>query len=391
MVVDRAAGKAELAGVLRAAPERIAPICRHFGTCGGCKLQHWRAEPYLAWKRSLVMEALASHGFAMRDLETLVRPTIDAHGAGRRRVTFHARREGRSARTGFMRAGSHDLVAIEACPVLASPLAQAPRIAAAIGELLTGSGKPLDIAITATETGLDVSVRGHGALKSAERDAAVALAGRHDLARLSNHHEVIVERRQPLVMIAGCRVLPPPGAFLQATALGEESLARLAGEALAGRRRIADLFCGIGPFALRLAHKAQIRAYDTDAAAIAALSRAVRETQGLKPVTAEARDLFRRPLLAAELKDCDAVLLDPPRQGALAQMHELARSHVPRIVYVSCNASTFARDAALLLEGGYRLEAVTPVDQFRYSAHLELVGVFERKEKRAQRLGSRLK
>jgi 23S rRNA (uracil1939-C5)-methyltransferase len=206
----------------------------------------------------------------------------------------------------------------------------------------------------------------------------INLAERLDLARFANHHEVIVERRPPLVMIAGCRVVPPAGAFFQATTLGEVTLASLAGEAVVGCKRIADLFCGIGPFTLRLARAAQIRAFDGDAAAIAALAKAARETQGLKPIAAEARDLFRRPLLAAELRNCDAILLDPPRQGALAQARELARSRLARIVYVSCNPSTFARDAALLVEGGYRLEAVTPVDQFRYSAHLELVAVLGR-------------
>jgi 23S rRNA (uracil1939-C5)-methyltransferase len=243
----------------------------------------------------------------------------------------------------------------------------------------TSPDKPLDIAISATESGLDVSLRGHGPLGTSGREAAIELARHHDLARFSNHHEVVVERRAPLIMIGGARLSPPPGAFLQATALGEATIARLISEAVTGRRRLVELFSGIGPFALRLARKARIRAYDADAASVATFVRAVRETQGLKPVAAEARDLFRRPLLAAELADCDAAILDPPRQGALAQIKELARSRLERVVYVSCNAATFARDAALLVAGGYRLEMVTPVDQFRYSPHLELVGVFGRR------------
>jgi 23S rRNA (uracil1939-C5)-methyltransferase len=378
VAVEAEAGRLKLVSIERASPDRVTPICRHFGACGGCKLQHWRPESYLAWKRKLVVAALASRGFAAQDLEALVAPTVDAHGAGRRRVTFHARGEGPGARAGFMRAASHELIAIEACPILAPSLAAAPRIAADIAKTLAKAAKPLDIGITATETGLDISLRGHGPLAASERALAIALAERHDLARLSNHHELIVERRQPLLMVAGCRLLPPPGAFLQATALGEERLASLVGAAIGNSRRVAELFCGIGPFALRLARKVQIRAYDLDAAAVAALSRAARQAQGLKPLAAAARDLFRRPLLPAELEGCDALILDPPRQGAQAQMRELARSRLPRVVYVSCNHSTFARDAATLVSGGYRLEAVTPVDQFRYSAHLELVGVFGR-------------
>ncbi|MBV9566761.1 MAG: class I SAM-dependent RNA methyltransferase, partial [Hyphomicrobiales bacterium] len=205
---------------------------------------------------------------------------------------------------------------------------------------------------------------------------------REDVARLSNHHEVIVERRAPLIAIGECQVLPPPGAFLQATAQGEAVLAELVGEALGMARRpprrIADLFCGIGPFALRLSRASQVQAFDTDAGAIAALTKAARRTQGRKPLEAHVRDLFRRPLLAAELAECDAVILDPPRYGAQAQTQELSRSKVARIVYVSCNAATWARDARTLIEGGYRIDTITPVDQFRFSPHVELVAAFHR-------------
>jgi 23S rRNA (uracil1939-C5)-methyltransferase len=377
VVARMAAGEPKLLSIERASPDRIVPVCCYFGTCGGCKLQHWRHEPYLAWKRELVAEALAAEG-----IEASVAPIIDAHGAGRRRAIFHARRDGEKVRTGFMRAGSHELIDIEACPILAPALAGAPRLAARLAALLTRAGKPLDITVTASEAGLDVAVKGRGILPFAERDEAIAFAAREDLARLSNHHEVIVERRAPLIAIGDCQVLPPPGAFLQATAQGEAVLAKLVGEALGKARRqprrIADLFCGIGPFALRLSRAAQIWAFDTHAAAVAALAKAARHTQGLKPLEAQARDLFRRPLLAAELGAFDAVILDPPRQGAQAQAQELARSKVERIVYVSCNPATFARDAKALIAGGYRIDAVTPVDQFRFSAHVELVAALHR-------------
>jgi 23S rRNA (uracil1939-C5)-methyltransferase len=367
----------KLLSIERRSPDRIVPLCGYFGVCGGCKLQHWRREPYLSWKRELVVEALAAEG-----IEAAVAPIIDAHGAGRRRAIFHARREGEKVRTGFMRVGSHELIDIDACPILAPALAGAPRLAARLAAILVRAGKPLDIAVTASETGLDVAVKGRGALPSTERDEAIAFAAREDLARLSNHHEVIVERRAPLIAIGDCHVVPPPGAFLQATAQGEAILAELVGEALGKARRqprrIVDLFCGIGPFALRLSRAAQIWAFDTDAAAVAALTKAARHTQGLKPLEAKARDLFRRPLLAAELAAFDAVILDPPRQGAQAQAQELARSKVSRIVYVSCNPSTFARDAKTLLASGYRIDAVTPLDQFRFSAHVELVAAFHR-------------
>ena len=371
------AGRLKLVDVRRPSPERAEPICRYFGECGGCKLQHWRAEPYLAWKRELVVEALAAQG-----VEAGVGPTSDAHGAGRRRVTFHARRDGAVVRSGFMRAASHAIVPIEACPVLASELAGAARIASALAELLTRTGKPLDIAITGSEAGPDVSVRGCGPLSDALRDASIGLARSLGLARLSNHHEVLVERDPPFIVIGTCRVLPPPGAFLQATRRGEEVLVKLVAEALGPAKHVADLFCGVGPFALRLAAAHAVDAFDSDAAAVAALAKAARQAQGLKPVRAEARDLFRRPLLAGELKGFDAVILDPPRQGAEAQIRELARSQTRRVVYVSCNPATFARDATPLIAAGFTLERVTPVDQFRFSTHLELVGVFSRRRQR---------
>src|SRR5271169_5592207 len=232
----------------RSSADRVAPICRHFGNCGGCKLQHWRREPYLAWKRGLVAQALRAQG-----VEAPVGAIIDAHGMGRRRATLHARREGEAVRVGFMRTGSHAIVAIEACPVLAPSLAPAPRVAADVADILTKSVKPLDIAVTLTETGLDVAAKGHGTLAPDERERLVALAERYDLARLANHHEVIVERRQALMTIGRCLVALSPGAFLQATAEGEAALAALVAEGVGEAARIADLFCGIGPFSLRLA------------------------------------------------------------------------------------------------------------------------------------------
>ena len=204
------------------------------------------------------------------------------------------------------------------------------------------------------------------------------LAGRLDLARLSIHGDVVVERRRPPLAIGRAEVTPPPGAFLQATALGEAELARLVAEGVAGAKRVADLFCGVGPFALRLAEASEVYAADTEKPAVEALAAAARMASGLKRVTAEARDLFRRPLTAAELAKFDAVVFDPPRAGAEAQARTLAASKVRRVVAVSCSAATLARDAAILIAGGYRLGSVTPVDQFRHSAHVEAVARFSR-------------
>lgn len=357
--------------ILAASPERTKPFCRHFGTCGGCSLQHWREEPYRDWKRNLVAEA-----FARRGIEAEVAPLVDAQGAGRRRATFHARREGGRAEAGFMGARSHRIVPIERCPVLTQGLAGAPRIAAALADIVAGSGKA-DILFTDTDTGIDCAVRGSADPPPAARARLAALAARWELARLTLNGEPVAELRAPTLRMGKADLTPPPGAFLQATAEGEVYLWREARARLGKAKRVADLFCGVGPFALRLAELAGVHAFDSDGAAVAALDAAARRTQGLKPVRAERRDLFRRPLRARELEGFDAVVFDPPRQGAEAQVRELARSSVRTIVAVSCDPVTLARDAGILIGGGYRMGPVTPVDQFKWTPHVECIAGFE--------------
>jgi len=357
-----------------ASPERITPICPHFGVCGGCAVQHWEMRRYRIWKRYLVTTALRQAG-----LDAQVAELIDAHGEGRRRAVFHARRGTHDVlEVGFSAARAHHLVAIDHCPVLAKSLDGALKAAWAIAETLDPTRKPLDIHVTSTDAGLNIDVRGSGALTAPLISALAVVSGEHNLARLTRHGELVAQTRTPTLRIGKAMVQLPPAAFLQATAEGEATLARLVLEACAGATRIADLFSGIGPFALRLAEGATVFAADDDDAALSALKRAAGSTPGLKPVQVERRDLFRRPLAAAELKNFDAIVFDPPRQGAETQARELAASSVPRIVAVSCNAGTFARDMRELVRGGYRLNEVTPVDQFRYSAHVEIVARLEK-------------
>ncbi len=366
--------RAAPATILSPSPDRVTPPCPHFGTCGGCALQHWADAPYLAWKRDIVAATLGQHG-----LRPEIAPTIDARGTGRRRVTFHARRgSGTRLVVGFAAARSHAIVPIEACPLLAPSLANALPAARRIAMALEGLGKPLDIQVTAASQGLDMELRGAGRLGERERLGLIAAANAAGLVRLTNHGDLIMQREVPSIMIAGMAVPLPAGAFLQATEAGEAVLSDLVLAGVGKAKSVADLFCGIGPFALRLAAKAKVRAVDSDAPAIASLAQALRKASGLKPVQTEARDLFRRPLLAAELKGLDAVVFDPPRAGAEAQVKLLAKADIGRIVAVSCNAATFARDAAILTDAGWTLGTVTPVDQFRWSAHVELVATFER-------------
>jgi len=349
--------------------ERAPPACKHFGVCGGCAMQHWSLAEYHLWKRSLVVEALAQ-----ANVVAPVADLIDAHGKGRRRAVLHARRGTHDLlEVGFAAPRAHHIVAIDECPILAPELTGAVGIAWAIAEAIKPASKPLDIQVTATDSGLDVDVRGSGSLGAAQLSKLARVAETHKLARLTRHGELVAQREQPLLQIGRAKVPMPPGAFLQATVEGEHTLARLVASNVSKAKRVADLFAGVGTFALRLAEQARVVAADNDASAIKALERAAGSTSGIKPVEADQRDLFRRPFMAVELKNFDAVVFDPPRQGADAQARELAKSAVPVVVAVSCDASTFARDAKILIDGGYTLASVTPVDQFRYSHHVEIV------------------
>ena len=367
--------RGRLIEVVTPSPDRIAPICPYFGDCGGCATQHVGPRLYSTWKRDIVVAALRR-----AEVEASVGALVDAHGEGRRRATFHVRfaAEGRGIEVGFMRARAHEIIDIKACPVLAPEMSGALEATRALAECLRGLGKPLDVVVTATLAGLDIDIRGCGALGPVAQHRLIEAAGRLDLARLANHGEILLERRAPEILMGAARVIPPPGGFLQATAEGERVLAALVAEALPQEGRVADLFSGAGAFALRLAATHEVRAFEVDKPALASLTRAARATSGLRAVLAEPRDLFHRPLTRDELKVFDAVVFDPPRAGAPAQSRELAASAVQTIVAVSCNAQSFAADMKALTAGDYRLEAVTPIDQFRFSPHVEIVGVLRR-------------
>jgi 23S rRNA (uracil1939-C5)-methyltransferase len=374
VTIERDGSHARLVGIDVPSPERETPFCPYFDECGGCATQHMQHGFYQAWKHETLV-----HTLRQARIEAPIEPLIDAHGEGRRRVTLHVRFPDRAMHVGFMAPRSHQIIEIAFCPIAEPVLKeQAPAIARAIGEHLKGPRKPLDIQITATQTGFDVDVRGYGPMKDPERLRLIDLAANLDLSRLSIHGDVIVERRPPAIIMGRTAVVPPAGSFLQATKLGEETLAGFVTEACARAKRVADLFAGAGPFSLRLAEKADVHAVEFDKGSMVALDKAARAAPGLRRVTTEARDLFRRPLLTPELNAFDAVVLDPPRAGAEAQVKQLAVSKVPLVVSVSCDAATFARDAAILIGSGYRLERVIPVDQFKHSPHLEVVGLLRR-------------
>ncbi|TPW26213.1 class I SAM-dependent RNA methyltransferase [Pararhizobium mangrovi] len=370
-----------LIALTQAAPERAEPPCPHFGpdgeggACGGCNLQHLETDAYRVWKREQVVRPLAMNG-----IETEIAPLYPCEPGARRRMVLTARRTENGMLVGFNQAGSHNIVPIIGClvgdPRIVKHLASVRRIARAV----CATRKPFRLTVFASETGLDIAAEGAGRVSTRQRQMAIETAlSMKVLARLTVDGETLVEARQPIVRFGGISVVPPPGAFLQASAAAEDRMADLVLGHLAGAKRIADLFAGCGAFALRLAREAAVITAESEGPALAALDAAARHATGLKPVEIDRRDLFRRPLMAADLKYTEAVVFDPPRAGAEAQAHQLAASKVCRVAAVSCNPATLARDLAILVEGGFAIDAVHPIDQFLWSPHVEAVALLTRR------------
>jgi 23S rRNA (uracil1939-C5)-methyltransferase len=347
------------------------PFCPHYGTCGGCQLQHVSDDAARRWKTERLRHALSARAVPLPGDGIAY---VLAEGEGRRRLTLHARRERGTLAVGYMAARSHRVAAIDRCPVAVPALRQAPAIVAALTSA-AGRFKAIDAQLTATATGIDCDLRSLDPSPE-QRSALAAIADMRDLARLTLDGEPLALRRQPVVRMGRAAVALPPQSFLQATEQGEVDLARRVIAACDGARRVADLFCGVGPFALRLTETMPVLAYDADAASIHALRQAAATTPGLRPVIAQPRDLFRFPLSPQELQAVDAVVFDPPRQGAEAQARTLAPSRLRRIIAISCDPRSFARDASILHDGGWQLTSLTIVDQFRWTTHLEIAAMF---------------
>ncbi|TIO31214.1 class I SAM-dependent RNA methyltransferase [Mesorhizobium sp.] len=369
--------RATLMSVLETSPLRVDPACRHFTECGGCAVQHIEAEAYHRWKRDKVAHALNSKGIAC-DVDALVPCAPQT----RRRVVFTARRSEAGMRLGFVRALSTEIISIQECPIsLPEIVAKLDRLKA-LAELVCATTKSFRMTVTVTGSGLDVAVHESGKLGENQRRVASNFVIAEGLARLSVDGEIIIEPKKPVVMFGGIAVAVPPGAFLQATEAAEQAMADIVGQHLTRAKKVADLFAGCGSFALRLAARSEIHAVEGDAAALSALDRAFRFATGLKRVTSERRDLFRRPLTFKELNAFDGVVFDPPRAGAEDQSKQIARSDVPLVAAVSCNPVTLARDLHILVDGGYALKSVTPIDQFLWSPHVEAVALLEKPRRR---------
>ncbi len=359
------------AKIVTPSADRVKPPCSHARTCGGCLMQHARDSLVADWKLGIVRGALSGQG-----LEAVLRPIVTSPPKSRRRATLAARRTKGGTMIGFHARGSDLLIPVPNCQLLHPDLMAAmPALEALV---LAGGSRTaeLDLTVTRSLAGPDVLVKGGKPLDADLRLNLARIAEAHGLSRVTWEDEVVALRAAPMQRFGKALVAPPPGAFLQATAEGEAALLTAVREAVGNASRITDLFAGAGTFTLPLADQADIHALEGDAAMIAALDKGWRQAGGLHRVTAETRDLFRRPVEPDEFKGVQAVVIDPPRAGAEAQVATLARSKVPVIAMVSCNPVTFARDARVLVAAGYRIDWVQVVDQFRWSAHVELVARF---------------
>jgi 23S rRNA (uracil1939-C5)-methyltransferase len=366
--------RARLIAVIDASPDRVAPVCRHFTHCGGCAVQHLRMPAYLAWKRDLVAAA-----FAARGIDAPIGNVATVGPGARRRASFSARRTGRGVVLGFHEAKGVDLVDVQECPVTASAIVHALPGLRRLVEPLMSRRAPGRVVVTLAANGLDVAIEdvpGDPPLEVREFLAREATALK--LARLTLAGDTLYQATVPAVRFGTANVVLPARSFMQAAPVAEAEMVRLVTQAVGEAKRVVDLFSGMGTFTFPLAQRAAVLAVDGDKAAIAALQNAAKRTPGLKPIETKVRDLFREPLSVKELQPFDAAVFDPPRAGAATQAAALAASGVKTIAAVSCNPATLARDARLLIDAGFKLERVTPIDQFLYSPHIEAVAILRR-------------
>jgi 23S rRNA (uracil1939-C5)-methyltransferase len=375
--------KGEVIELLEAGPGRADPPCPFFGPCGGCALQHMEDGAYGAWKQEQLRQALERRGLEPEILHPLRR----VPPGRRRRITWSALRTAHGLRLGFFGRESHRLTDIDACllvtPALQTLLAPTAPLRPVLEEMLM-IPEEARLTVTECETGIDLLIDSRHDLSLEDREALAGFAESANLARLSwtdgqDEATPLAVRRDPVFRFGGVPVVPPPGGFVQPTAEGEALLVELVMAAVpAGAETAADLFAGCGTFTFPLAERLQVYAAEGAEDSLAALAAAARRSDRAQRIEAELRDLARHPVLADELSGGDVVVFDPPRGGAREQAVEIAASDVPLVVAVSCNPTTFARDARILADGGYRLKEATPIDQFPWSGHLELVAVFER-------------
>jgi len=360
--------------IITPSPERVRPPCRHFKTCGGCAMQHASDGFVAGWKQEIVNKALQARGLTPR-----FRPIVTSPARSRRRAKLSGQRTKKGAIVGFHARASATLVAVPDCQLLTPALMAGLPAFEALTVLACSRKGEVGLTVADTSLGPDVRVETEKELTSQLRVELATLANQYGLSRLVWNNEPVVTINPPAQDLGGTAVVPPPGAFLQATKEGEATLQGAVEEIVQDADHIVDLFAGCGTFSLPMAKRAEVHAVEGEAAMLAALDRGWRDGHQLRRVTTEARDLFRRPLEGDELRRFDAAVIDPPRAGAEGQIARLAEADIKTIAMVSCNPVTFARDAQVLVNAGFTMPWVQVVDQFRWSAHVEVVAPFTRK------------
>ncbi len=364
----------ELVRVISKSSDRVSPQCQYFEKCGGCQLQHFANQPYLQWKQELVIEAFSAQGMQIE-----LQPIFSSALGKRRKAVFSAVHTNEGVEFGFQGMRSHDVVNIDHCLVLHDQIStNIELIKKVIRPILPAKGST-PIHVLHSENGLDIFLETDSPLQEKPRQAAVRMALDTGISRLTYGNETLVEARRPVLQMGIVRVSPPPGIFVQAMVEAENQMAKLVCDHLRSCKTTADLFCGIGTFALRLAENSTVIACESIQSALDALDEGWRTSGGkLKSIKVEKRDLHIRPMMALELKKIKGVVFDPPRAGGEAQARQLAISKCRKIAAVSCNPTTLARDMSILTDGGFKIKSITPIDQFTHTPHVEVVALLER-------------
>ncbi|MEM7215102.1 MAG: RNA methyltransferase [Pseudomonadota bacterium] len=375
VVVSGKGPRKELDSIVKPSPARVEPSCRHFGSCGGCQVQHLGHSHYGEWKQELVRSALAKAG-----LDERVEPLVSFSESTRRKCTFSVRKTNHGLSLGFVERFSDTIIPLDACPLLLPEIADRLPDIRKLCESLPTTKNSFRLTVLASENGLDLGLEGTARLKTTIKDVLARKALALGFARFSCDGEILIEKQKPVLKMGQCNVIPPPSAFVQAIETAEQTMTRLVCAHLYDCKNVADLFCGIGTFALRLAENSTVWAVEENDNALIALDRAWRETGGrLKQVKTEGRNLDRRPVGFQELKKIDGLVFDPPRAGAEKQANQIAKSKVEKIAAVSCNPITLARDLRILTDGGNEISQIIPIDQFRYTPHVEVVALLNKR------------
>ena len=368
-----ALGKENKFKIILPSKDRITPVCAHYKGCGGCSMQHSTQSFIKDWKSNVIKSCLSARG-----LETIIKPILTSKTNSRRRVTLHGIKTKKSVTVGFFKRNTHELISTPSCELVNPEILSAFSLFEEITLIGATRKSIIEISVTVSKEGLDLNILNGKKLDNQSIMKITGLCESFNIARITWNEDLLANFLNPTIVFQGIAITPPPNAFLQATEQGQEILITNAMLSVFDSDKVIDLFSGCGTFTLPAAKRSEVLAIDKTKSMLTAIDQAWRETTGLKKVTSRSQDLFKEPVGKEELNSFDAAIIDPPRVGAEAQSHELAKSHIKRISSVSCNPRTFSRDAKILVDSGFKIDWVQPIDQFLWSSHIELVAQFSR-------------